>query len=651
MRKLTAIILALMFGLLYSGPGLAVVAPDPLRIAAGGRSLGLGRAYVGLTGDINSIYTNPAGIASASHWQMTSMSAKLLNEYNYLNFGGLYPTENAGNIGVGIVRVTAGGALPTKIAEGSDPSDLIYERDPTLEAISYYDVVMLLSYGDKLGRLLGLPYLQGIAARYPWLGEVNYGGNFKIMNVGMSGGGLADASGVGMEMDLGVQSKTAYPWLEVGASAHNFLPAALGGKLTFPSGWEETYPIVLKLGLNAKILGKENALRHFGEQELALLLDTAIEPTRPPVPTLWKLGLEWRPVEVLAVRTGIEQAMAGNEVANDFTAGVGIYLSGFRFDYAFHQFKGAPGIDNHFFSLSYGIFPAPKVIDYITITEPSNQRVITTSSEVRVAGTMHPDVGSARIGAKWIKITKDGSFEVSAPVEVGKNSLWVQAFGRKGQLLESEPVRALRLITYPDVPPDYWAYDQVNHIGTLKIVQGYPDGEFKPDGDITRAELATLLVRTAAGSAEVPQATVLLFKDVEFKHWAINYVTYAADKGIVRGYPGRIFRPSGNVTRAEGLAMIARFGGVSEEAFIPIFSDMFEDHWASGIVTGAYQRGLLEHFRRKPFRPSQKLTRAEAVEIMSRTRPVQVLVDELRSFETGYETVPPAASAMDVYKI
>jgi len=193
------------------------------------------------------------------------------------------------------------------------------------------------------------------------------------------------------------------------------------------------------------------------------------------------------------------------------------------------------------------------------------------------------------------------------------------------------------LITYPDVAKDYWASEQISYIGTLGIINGYPDGRFKPNGSITRAELAALLIRTKmGGDKKVPAATSQVFADVPLSHWAAKYVNLAAKLGIVKGYPDGTFKPSSKVTRAEGLAMIARFGGVKQILYTDIFIDVKRTHWASPIIAGAYQEGMLIYFKDKPFAPSQKLTRAESVEMLYRSKPVTILITDLLDFEKGY---------------
>jgi hypothetical protein len=205
-------------------------------------------------------------------------------------------------------------------------------------------------------------------------------------------------------------------------------------------------------------------------------------------------------------------------------------------------------------------------------------------------------------------------------------------------MIAYDRLRVLRLITYPDVAPTYWTAKQIGYIGTLGIIQGYPDGKFKPEGNITRAEASTLLVRTfASGDSKVPAATGQIFKDVSLKHWAVKYVNQASKIGVVKGYPDKTFKPAANITRAEGLAMIARFGSVKELSYNKEFADVPVSHWAAPIIAGAYQEGILEYLKGQKFEPNKKLNRAETVEMLYRTRPVTGLINNLLDFELGYE--------------
>jgi len=325
---------------------------------------------------------------------------------------------------------------------------------------------------------------------------------------------------------------------------------------------------------------------------------------------------------------------------------VGVYYRGFRFDYAYHQFAGAPGVDNHFFSLSYGIFLERKAREYVRITSPADMLITRENKILLRAEVLDPEVSEARIQGRAIKLAaKSSTFEADVPLEItGKNTVWVEVFDKSGKFLQAKKVRVLRLMAYPDVKSPYWATEQVSYIGTLGIIKGYPDGNFKPEGNITRAEMSALLIRTkASGEAGVPAATLQLFKDVQLTHWAVKYINLAAKTGIVKGYPDGTFKPGANITRAEGLAMVSRFGGVKElKAISPDFADVAPTHWAYSIVSGSFKEGMLSHFANKPFQPEKKLTRSEAVEMLYRSSPVKGLVADLNNFERGYEVASPS---------
>lgn len=643
MKKTAATLILLVF---LAGSVLAQAAPDPSRFSVGSRVLGMGKAFVAMADDVTSIFMNPAGLANVNRWQMTSMQGKLLDEFSYLTLSGVYPT-NFGKLGMGFAGSSIGGAFPTRLKAGSDADDPIYEIIPGDDLMSYYNNVFLLSYGGKAEPVFNLPFLKGIGDRFSWIKNSNVGANLKIFTVGLAGDGITEGNATGTELDLGFQARPNN-WLRLGGNLQNILPVSFGGKLEYASGWTESYPAVVKLGLAANLIGPQDSIRTIGNHEVIVLVDADWEPTRPKVPTIFHMGAEWTPLELITIRAGIDQEMVGvGEVANNLTMGLGLNYRGFRFDYAYHQFAGAPGIDNHFFSLSYGIFKKLKEKDYVKILEPKD-KLITKEASVNIkVKVVDPEVSSAKIMNTPVLIKKDKSFSSIAPLKLAKNTLWVEAFEKWGKLLEAERIRALRLITYPDVPSDYWAAEQISYIGTLGIIKGYPDGLFKPEGNITRAELATLLMRTRmGGDKNVPESTAEIFTDVPSKHWALKYVNLAAQTKVVKGYPDGSFKPNANVTRAEGLTMIARFAGVTEETYAVGFRDISRRHWASSIIAGSLKEGLLQFLKGKPFEPNRKLLRAEAVEILYRSRPIRdVLLKDLLDFKKGYEKSSPAQKA------
>ncbi|MFH1361491.1 MAG: S-layer homology domain-containing protein, partial [bacterium] len=488
-------------------------APDPIRIATGARTLGMGKSFVGLSDDISSIFLNPAGLANIDRWQITSMSGKLLEEFNYVSISGLYPT-NFGNFGVAYVRSDIGGAFPTTIEAASDPADPIFIIDTNQDPMSYYNNLFILSYGEKLEKFFMLPVLNNVGDRFPWFKQINFGANLKFFAVNLTGDHITQGSASGTEIDLGFQGKPL-TWLSLGANVQNLLPTTMGGKLHYETGWDENYPAVLKLGAATNLFGPEESLLQLGQHNVKLLTDLDYEISRSDtIPTLLHLGVEWKPIDLIAIRAGIDQEMEGiSSVANNLTSGVGLYYGDFRFDYAYHQFVGAPGVDNHFFSLSYGINPVSKNRERL-IASPD--QLVTKALVATIEGTaVDPKIVTLKINGLKVSLSPRGNFQARASLKTGKNTILVEGFAFEGDLADAKKLRVLRLLTYPDVPESFWAYQQINHIGTLGIIQGYPDGKFQPEGNITRAELSTLLMRTKmAGDDNVPKASNQVFKDV-----------------------------------------------------------------------------------------------------------------------------------------
>ena len=624
----------LLIWLVIVGTAQAVIAPDPTRLSLGCRVLSLGRSFIGLADDVEAVYTNPSGLAQLERWQFSSFQGSYLEEFSYLSLTGAYPTD-FGIFGLGFANASIGGAPVTKVKEGTE-DDPVYIVDDSQKAVSYYNNVFILSYALDSDSSPG--FVKGLFDRFSFLKSLKYGTNLKLFSAGLAGNDLKNANATGMDIDLGILYRHT-PWFQVGVTAQNILPASMGGKLTYTNDHEETYPAILELGTHTKLLGKENALRPFAH-DISLLLDYDIFPTRKGHPNLFHIGLEWMPSPIIAIRAGINQDTIGSEngdieTSNNLTGGVGLTYGGFRFDYAYHQFEVAPGVDNHFFALSYGIFPPEKKIEDPLVSSPD--KVVTFQPWITVEGfAVDPKIVSVTIDGRKIRLSPRGEFKTNVALEIGKNAIMVEGYDRQGKLVDKDKLRILRLITYPDVAENYWTYEQVGYIGTLGIIKGYPDGTFRPEGDITRAEMSTLLVRTLVGGDEnVPLATNVVFPDVPIDHWACKYVNLSYENEIVLGYPDGTFQPSGNITRAEGLTMVTRFSKVSEEVYADEFIDVSETHWAAKTIAGAYKAGMLIYLHAQPFEPSRKLTRAESVEILFRSPYVQdVIKNDLLNWDT-----------------
>ena len=128
-----------------------------------------------------------------------------------------------------------------------------------------------------------------------------------------------------------------------------------------------------------------------------------------------------------------------------------------------------------------------------------------------------------------------------------------------------------------------WASAEIATLTAAGILEGYEDGTFRPDASITRAEFATI-----ASRFDKLEAGSKTFSDVSASHWAYEAISSAAEKGWITGYPDGTFRPENAITRAEAVTLAnAVLQRECDETFVAehlsemlTFSDLSNSHWA-----------------------------------------------------------------------
>jgi hypothetical protein len=165
----------------------------------------------------------------------------------------------------------------------------------------------------------------------------------------------------------------------------------------------------------------------------------------------------------------------------------------------------------------------------------------------------------------------------------------------------------------------HWGRSPITTLAGMGIVSGFPDGNFRPDTNVTRADFVTLLTR-ALGLRENPEAAARL-RDAD--HWARGAIGAAAEAGLVTGYLDGTFLPNRQITRAEIAAILAR---VIERRLVPVGQAgdaVFADAgaipaWALEGIRSAARAGLVRGFPDHSFRPGNNTTRAEAIVMLYR---------------------------------
>jgi CSLREA domain-containing protein/uncharacterized repeat protein (TIGR01451 family) len=220
-------------------------------------------------------------------------------------------------------------------------------------------------------------------------------------------------------------------------------------------------------------------------------------------------------------------------------------------------------------------------------------------------------------GAEQGMATADaaGRFSFDATLAEGANRLYVKGIGALAStetnvLYEPEPL-------FTDVA-GHWAAGNIARMVAAGVVKGYDDRTFRPENPVSRAEFAVMLVRLLKLA---PVNGPLGFTDA-VPAWAAPEVGAAVRAGLILGYPDGAFRPDAQVTRAEAAVMLVRAlklqvldvtpgdARFADEAQIP--------DWAAASVRTGARYGLITGYEDSSFRPENTATRAETVAMLSR---------------------------------
>jgi hypothetical protein len=177
--------------------------------------------------------------------------------------------------------------------------------------------------------------------------------------------------------------------------------------------------------------------------------------------------------------------------------------------------------------------------------------------------------------------------------------------------------------SFTDVPEYHWAHGNITFLAQSGIVGGYEDGTFQPAKNVTRAEFTKMLVAAVGLTVENP--AMARFSDVPTTLWSFGYIEAAAKAGLVTGDTTGTFRPNDNITRQEMAAILVRAmgkgdAGTTNANLATTFSDDSSiATWARGFVVAAVQDGLVGGYSEdNTFRPAQNATRAESSAMISR---------------------------------
>ena len=170
---------------------------------------------------------------------------------------------------------------------------------------------------------------------------------------------------------------------------------------------------------------------------------------------------------------------------------------------------------------------------------------------------------------------------------------------------------------------NHWAKDCIQQLFTRSIISGYPDGTFRPNNPVTRAEFAAILRKAFPNT--VPVRGAITFRDVPANHWANSAIQTVARAGFFSGYPDSTFRPNLQIPRVQ--ALVALVSGLKynlDPNPNPTLQQYFDDaatipKYALGAIATATQKRLVVNYPDiRRFNPNQNATRAEIAAFICR---------------------------------
>ncbi|MEH2233734.1 MAG: S-layer homology domain-containing protein [Nostoc sp.] len=195
--------------------------------------------------------------------------------------------------------------------------------------------------------------------------------------------------------------------------------------------------------------------------------------------------------------------------------------------------------------------------------------------------------------AKVLQTTPGSLVQV---IEVSDNS----SYDISQMLINYRQVRLSRplQVEFSDISTDYWAKDFIAELASMEILEGFPDGTFRPDAPVTRAQFAAML-RKAFTKGKIRQA--IAFKDVSTQYWAYNAISEVYQMGFLNAVIGKDFNPTQRLSRLDILVALARGlnyqSSGSTDTILSVYSDAntIRSEYRS-LIAALTQRGIVVNY-------------------------------------------------------
>lgn len=175
---------------------------------------------------------------------------------------------------------------------------------------------------------------------------------------------------------------------------------------------------------------------------------------------------------------------------------------------------------------------------------------------------------------------------------------------------------------FADISTIHPHYQAIKFLKNEGVIQGYPDGSFKPENSVSRVEVIKFILEGIG--AEIKTAKTLKFKDADKSQWYGDYLYTASDLGIASGYPDGTFKPTNTVNKVEFLKMLVEAMNVDIDPNIKNlrFRDVKSTEWYAPYVQFAIEKNLID-VDGMYFYPTEKMNREAVAEAIFRLKVIQ----------------------------
>lgn len=200
---------------------------------------------------------------------------------------------------------------------------------------------------------------------------------------------------------------------------------------------------------------------------------------------------------------------------------------------------------------------------------------------------------------------------------------------------------------------NHWAKTSILAASERNFLKGYPDGTFRPDAPVTRAEFAATIYTSLPKQAS--SRAPITFIDVPANHWAANAINQAYQTNYLSGYPHRLFKPNQIITRVQ--ALTALVSGLNYQVTgdpIVTLRKYYTDYgqipsYGMNAIAAATQKGIVVNYPNiSQLQPNAKVTRGEIAAFICRVLEIPTVA---YNYIPGIELfiIPPEFDAADIF--